>query len=102
VDGCDSFAGGDQNLGWGRVVMMAIGGLPFGKLLRVLSARRISPLAGAAGISAFPMRGRLVQRIAQEEDFSNFILMYALGTNTPGQLGSGIASGVFLALLRAG
>jgi len=88
VDGCDSFAGGDQNLGWGRVVMMAIGGLPFGK--------------GAAGISAFPMRGRLVQRIAQEEDFSNFILMYALGTNTPGQLGSGIASGVFLALLRAG
>ena len=74
-------------------------GLLFGKLLCVASKRRINPLVGAAGISAFPMSGRLVQRIAQEEDFSNFILMHAMGANTAGQLGSVIAGGVLLALL---
>ena len=74
-------------------------GLLFGKALCVLSKRRINPLVGAAGISAFPMSGRLVQRIAQEEDFSNFILMHAMGANTAGQLGSVIAGGVLLALL---
>jgi len=77
-------------------------GLLFGKLMCVLSGRRINPLVGAAGISAFPMSGRLVQRIAQEEDFSNFILMHAMGANTAGQLGSVIAGGVLLALFGAG
>ena len=73
-------------------------GLVFGKIMCVLSGRRINPLVGAAGISAFPMSGRLVQRVAQEEDFSNFILMHALGANTAGQLGSVIAGGVLLAM----
>jgi len=63
---------------------------------------RINPLVGAAGISAFPMSGRLVQRIAQEEDFSDFVLMHAMGANTAGQLGSVIAGGVLLALMGAG
>ncbi len=76
-------------------------GLLFGKLLYVLSGKRINPLIGAAGISAFPMAGRLVQKIAQEDDFSNFILMHAMGANTAGQLGSVIAGGVLLALLGA-
>ncbi len=76
-------------------------GLLFGKLLYVLSGKRINPLIGAAGISAFPMAGRIVQKIAQEEDFSNFILMHAMGANTAGQLGSVIAGGVLLALLGA-
>ena len=79
-----------------------VAGLLFGKLLCVLSGRRINPLVGAAGISAFPMSGRLVQRIAQEEDFSNFVLMHAMGANTAGQLGSVIAGGVLLALMGAG
>ena len=73
-------------------------GLVFGKIMCVLSGRRINPLVGAAGISAFPMSGRLAQRVAQEEDFSNFILMHALGANTAGQLGSVIAGGVLLAM----
>jgi sodium ion-translocating decarboxylase beta subunit len=77
-------------------------GLVFGKILCKLSGQRVNPLVGAAGISAFPMSGRLVQRIAQEEDFSNFILMHAMGANTAGQLGSVIAGGVLLALLGGG
>jgi oxaloacetate decarboxylase beta subunit len=74
-------------------------GILFGKLLYLLSGKRINPLIGAAGISAFPMAGRLVQKIAQDEDYSNFILMHAMGANTAGQLGSVIAGGVLLALL---
>jgi oxaloacetate decarboxylase beta subunit len=65
-----------------------------------LSGRRINPLIGAAGISAFPMSGRVVQKVAQEEDFSNFILMHAMGANTAGQLGSVVAGGVLLALVQ--
>jgi oxaloacetate decarboxylase beta subunit len=89
-------------LGLLAFVLDTAAGLLFGKLMCVLSGRRINPLVGAAGISAFPMSGRLVQRIAQEEDFSNFILMHAMGANTAGQLGSVIAGGVLLALFGAG
>jgi oxaloacetate decarboxylase beta subunit len=102
----------DSFLQWGTLGIMVLGllafvldtaaGLLFGKLLCVVSGRRINPLVGAAGISAFPMSGRLVQRVAQEEDFSNFVLMHAMGANTAGQLGSVIAGGVLLALLGGG
>jgi carboxybiotin decarboxylase len=74
-------------------------GLLFGKLLYLFSGKTINPLIGAAGISAFPMAGRLVQKVAQDEDYSNFILMHAMGANTAGQLGSVIAGGVLLALV---
>jgi oxaloacetate decarboxylase beta subunit len=76
-----------------------VAGLLFGKLMAVLSRGRINPLIGAAGISAFPMAGRLVARMAQEEDFENFLLMHAMGANTAGQLGSVMAGGVLLALV---
>jgi len=89
-------------LGLLAFVLDTAAGLLFGKILCVLSGHRINPLIGAAGISAFPMSGRLVQQVAQEEDFSNFILMHAMGANTAGQLGSVIAGGVLLALLGAG
>lgn len=74
-------------------------GLLFGKLLYIFSHKTINPLIGAAGISAFPMAGRLVQKLAHEEDFSNFVLMHAMGANTAGQLGSVIAGGVLLTLV---
>lgn len=74
-------------------------GLLFGKLLYILLGHKINPLIGAAGISAFPMAGRLVQKVAQEEDFSNFVLMHAMGANTSGQLGSVIAGGILLTLV---
>ena len=75
------------------------GGLLFGKLMCVLSGRRINPLIGAAGISAFPMSARVVHKFAQDEDFENFILMHAMGANTAGQIASVMAGGVVLALL---
>ena len=75
------------------------GGVLFGKLLYVLSGKTFNPLLGAAGISAFPMSARVVQRVGQESDFENFLLMHAIGANTAGQLGSVMAGGIVLALV---
>ncbi len=76
-----------------------VAGLLFGKLMSFLSGGKINPLIGAAGISAFPMAGRLVAKMSQEEDFDNFILMHAMGANTAGQLGSVMAGGILLAIV---
>jgi oxaloacetate decarboxylase beta subunit len=76
-----------------------VAGLLMGKVMAVLSRGTINPLLGAAGISAFPMAGRLVAKMAQEEDLDNYLLMHAMGANTAGQLASVIAGGVLLALV---
>jgi len=76
-------------------------GLLFAKFLNFLSKGRFNPLLGAAGISAFPMAARVVQKMGQEEDFENFLLMHAMGANTAGQIASVVAGGVLLALLGA-
>ncbi|MGW8249020.1 MAG: sodium ion-translocating decarboxylase subunit beta [Anaerolineales bacterium] len=76
-----------------------VAGLLFGKLMAVVSRGTINPLIGAAGISAFPMAGRMAARMAQDEDYQNFILMHAMGANTAGQLGSVMAGGVLLGLV---
>jgi len=86
-------------LGLVAFVLDTIGGIMFGKLVCLLSGRRINPLVGAAAISAFPMSGRLAQQVALEEDNQNFILMHALGANTAGQVASVIAAGVLMALI---
>jgi sodium ion-translocating decarboxylase beta subunit len=77
-------------------------GVLFAKLLNVLSGGRINPLVGAAGISAFPMAARVVQRMAHEADFENYLLMHAMGANAAGQVASVVAGGVLLALMGAG
>jgi len=76
-------------------------GVLFAKLLNALSGGKINPLIGAAGISAFPMAARVVQRVAQEEDFENFLLMHAMGANAAGQVASVVAGGVLLAMMGA-
>ena len=88
-------------LGLGLVafILDTVAGLLFGKLMSALSGGKINPLIGACGISAFPMAARLSAKMAQEEDFDNFILMHAMGANTAGQLGSVIAGGLLLALV---
>lgn len=86
-------------LGLLAFILDTVGGLLFGKLLYVLSGKTFNPLVGAAGISAFPMSARIVQRVGQAYDFDNFLLMHAMGANTAGQLGSVVAGGVLLALL---
>ncbi len=77
-------------------------GILFAKALNALSRGRFNPLLGAAGISAFPMAARVVNRVGLEEDFENFLLMHAMGANTAGQVASVVAGGVLLALLGAG
>ncbi|MBK9676663.1 MAG: sodium ion-translocating decarboxylase subunit beta [Betaproteobacteria bacterium] len=76
-------------------------GILFGKVLNLLSGGKFNPLIGAAGISAFPMAARVVQRVAQKEDFENFVLMHAMGANAAGQVASVVAGGVLLALMGA-
>lgn len=75
-------------------------GLLFGKIMAFFSGGKINPLIGACGISAFPMAGRLSAKMAQDEDFDNFILMHAMGANTAGQLASVIAGGLLLTLVN--
>ena len=80
----------------------AAAGVLFAKVLNWMSGGKVNPMIGAAGISAFPMAARVVQRVAQEEDFENFLLMHAMGANAAGQVASVVAGGVLLALMRAG
>jgi carboxybiotin decarboxylase len=89
-------------LGIAAFTLDAVAGILFAKLLNALSGGRVNPLIGAAGISAFPMAARVVQRVAQEEDFENFLLMHAMGANAAGQVASVVAGGVLLALMGAG
>ena len=88
-------------LGMGLLAFVfdTIGGVLFGKLMYVLSGKKFNPLIGAAGISAFPMSARIVQRFGQQYDFENFLLMHAMGANAAGQLGSVVAGGVVLAII---
>jgi oxaloacetate decarboxylase beta subunit len=86
-------------LGLLAFVLDTAAGVLFGKLMSLVTGGKINPLIGACGISAFPMAGRLSAKMAQDEDFENFILMHAMGSNTAGQLGSVIAGGLLLSLV---
>lgn len=73
-------------------------GLLLGKLISFVSKDKINPMIGAAGVSAVPMAARVVQKIGQEEDPSNYLLMNAMGPNVAGVIGSAVAAGVLLSL----
>ncbi len=73
-------------------------GLLLGKLMCALSGGKINPLIGSAGVSAVPMAARVSQKVGQEENPSNFLLMHAMGPNVAGVIGSAVAAGVLLAI----
>ena len=88
-------------LGLGLVAFCfdTFGGVFFGKFLNLFSKKKINPMVGAAGISAFPMSSRVIAKMAREEDPYNFILMQAAGANVAGQVASVIAGGLILAMV---
>ena len=95
---------------WGTLVVMAlglfafifdtIGGVLFAKLLNIFlpKDKKINPMVGGAGISAFPMSARVIQKMALKEDNQNHLLMHAVGANVAGQIGSVVAGGIILSL----
>jgi len=100
---------GEAFLQWNTLLILLIGllafvfdtagGVLFAKFINLFLKKKINPMIGAAGISAFPMSARVVQKMAQKEDPSNFILMPAIGANVSGQVGSIIAGAVLISLL---
>ncbi|TDO71139.1 oxaloacetate decarboxylase beta subunit [Halanaerobium saccharolyticum] len=74
-------------------------GVIFGKVMYKLSGGKVNPLIGAAGVSAVPMAARVVQKVGQEENPSNHLLMHAMGPNFAGVIGSAIAAGTLLSIL---
>ncbi len=78
-----------------------IGGVMFAKFLNLFRKQKINPMVGAAGISAFPMSSRVVQKLAFEEDPGNVLIMQAAGANVSGQIASVVAGGMVINLVSA-
>ena len=87
-------------LGFVAICLDTACGVLFGKLMKVLTGGKVNPLIGAAGISAYPMSARVVQKEGQKYDRKNFLLMHAMGANTGGQVGSVLAAAVMLSALK--
>lgn len=88
-----------MGLGLVAFIFDTAGGVLFAKFLNLFVKKKYNPMIGAAGISAFPMSARVIQRLAKEEDPMNFVLMQAVSANVAGQIGSIIAGSIVLALL---
>ncbi len=86
-------------LGLVAFVASTASGILIAKVMNLLSRTKVNPLLGAAGVSAVPMAARVVHRVAAEADRQNYLLMYAMGPNIAGVLGTLIAAGVFLRAL---
>ncbi|MGE5485726.1 MAG: sodium ion-translocating decarboxylase subunit beta [Ignavibacteriales bacterium] len=89
-------------LGMGLVAFVfdTAGGILFAKFLNLFLRNKVNPMIGAAGISAFPMSGRLVAKMALKEDVTNHIIMSAIGANVAGQIGSVVAGALVLSLVK--
>lgn len=74
------------------------GGVLFGKLMYKVTGGKVNPLIGSAGVSAVPMAARVSQKVGQQENPGNFLLMHAMGPNVAGVIGSAVAAGVLLAI----
>ena len=83
-------------LGLFAFIFDTAGGVLFAKFLNLFLKEKINPMIGAAGISAFPMSGRVVHKMGLKEDPQNFLLMHSIGVNVSGQIASVIAGGLIL------
>ena len=83
-------------LGLFAFVFDTIGGVLFAKFLNLFSKNKINPMIGAAGISAFPMSARVIEKMGVAEDSTNHLLMHAIGANVSGQVASAVAGGIVL------
>jgi len=83
-------------LGLFAFVFDTVGGVMFAKLLNLFSKNKINPMIGAAGISAFPMSARVIEKMGVTEDRTNHLLMHAIGANVSGQVASAVAGGIVL------
>ncbi|MBQ9135409.1 MAG: sodium ion-translocating decarboxylase subunit beta [Lachnospiraceae bacterium] len=88
-----------MGIGLAAFVFDTIAGVLFAKFLNLFMKKKINPMVGAAGISAFPMASRVVQKMAQEENPGNIIIMQAAGANVAGQISSAIAGGLIIQLV---
>lgn len=86
-------------LGLFAFVLDTISGVMFAKLINLFSKTKINPMVGAAGISAFPMSSRVVQKLGLEADPQNHLLMHAAAANVSGQVASVLAGGVILSIV---
>jgi oxaloacetate decarboxylase beta subunit len=87
-------------LGLVAFIFSTAGGLIFAKLMNLFLKEKINPLIGAAGVSAVPMAARVAQKVGQEADPKNHLLMHAMGPNVAGVIGTAVAAGMFLSLLK--
>ena len=85
-----------MGLGLFAFVFDTIGGVLFAKVLNLFTKEKINPMIGAAGISAFPMSARVVEKMGIAEDNQNHLLMHAVGANVSGQIASAVAGGIVL------
>ena len=83
-------------LGLFAFVFDTAGGVLFAKFLNLFLKKKVNPMIGAAGISAFPMSGRIIHKMGLEEDNQNFLLMHSMGVNLSGQIASVIAGGLIM------
>ena len=88
-----------MGLGLLAFVFDTVAGVLFAKIINLFSKNKINPMVGAAGISAFPMSARVVQKLGLEANPQNHLLMHAVGANVSGQIAAVVAGGVILALL---
>ena len=86
-------------IGMFAFVMDTIGGVLLAKFMNLFTKKKINPMVGAAGISAFPMSSRVVQKMAMQEDPGNVLLMHAAGANVSGQIASVVAGGLVINLV---
>jgi oxaloacetate decarboxylase beta subunit len=89
-----------MGLGLVAFIFDTAGGILFAKAYNLISPNKVNPMIGACGISAFPMSGRVIAKMALKEDPTNFIIMHAIGVNVSGQISSVVAGGLVLALVK--